>query len=364
MEAIGGRLAPLDLDVMAFQEVWTADTREVLVRAGRAAGLANAWHTDTTLGGSGLLVLSRLPILDVHFRRFTLRGRPERIAHGDYYGGKGFALIRLKSDLGPFTLINTHLHARHGGDMRHEYRAVRTGQIVDLALKARETRDPIVSAGDFNFQEGQAGYSVLTGLTGFRDAAAEIDRRQPTVFRENVYRALRRKPERRIDYLFVRDGRHLGVTTRSVERVFDEVLDFGGRPASYSNHAGVMADFSIGPPAATPPHRPDHRTIELASRLLTEGRDDARRRQRSGRALASAGVGGAALALCGMRSKSLTRRRFLRQGLQTAGVAALTPGVGFSILSEYFVPDELAGFDVLSQRLTQFEVDASDEAIA
>jgi sphingomyelin phosphodiesterase 2 len=364
MEAIGRRFAPLDLDVMAFQEVWTADAREILLRAGRVAGLANTWHTDATFGGSGLLVLSRLPILDVHFQRFTLRGRPERIDHGDYYGGKGFALIRLKSDAGPFTLINTHLHARHGGDMSHEYRAVRTGQIVELAVRARKTRDPIVSAGDFNFQEGQAGYSVLTGLTGFRDAAAEIDRRQPTVFRGNVYRALRGKPDRRIDYLFIRDGRRLGVTTRSVERVFDEILDFGGHPASYSNHAGVMADFSIGPRTAAPARPPDHRAVELASRLLTEGRDDARRRQRSGRVLASAGVGGAALALCGMRSKSVTRRGFLRQGLQSAGLVALTPGFGFSILSEYFVPDELAGFDALSRRLTQLDTDASDEAIA
>jgi hypothetical protein len=40
------------------------------------------------------------------------------------------------------------------------------------------------------------------------------------------------------------------------------------------------------------------------------------------------------------------------------------PGVVFSILSEYVVPDEVDAFDALSQRLTQLGVDENEEAIA
>jgi endonuclease/exonuclease/phosphatase family metal-dependent hydrolase len=364
MKAIGGQLARLDLDAMAFQEVWTDDAREILLRGGRAAGLANAWYDDAVFGGSGLLVLSRLPIEGVHFERFTLRGEPERITQGEYYVGKGFARVRLTTDAGPVTLINTHLHARYGGSVSHEYRALRAAQVVELALRARETGDLIIAAGDFNFQEGQAGYGVLTGLTGFRDSAAEIDRRQPTVFRGNVYRTLREKPARRVDFLFVRDGRRLGVATKRVDRVFDEVIDFGGRPASYSNHAGILAEFEIAPRTATSVGPPDRRAIELASQLLSEGRDEARRRQRAGRVVAGAGMGFAVAALGGVRVKPMTRRKVLCRALRSAGLVAVMPGVGFSILSELFVPDDLAAFDAISRRLSQFDLDPTDEAIA
>jgi endonuclease/exonuclease/phosphatase family metal-dependent hydrolase len=364
IRAIGERLDSLAVDVMAFQEVWTADFRRTLIAAGRGAGLSEVWHNDAAFGGSGLLVLSRLPIRDVKFEQFSLRGQPERITQGDYYGGKGFARIRLDTADGPITLVNTHLHARYGRRVAHEYRALRAAQIVELAIRARETEDPIVATGDFNFEEDEVGYGVLVGLTGFRDTAVEIDRRQPTVHRGNTYRSTSRKADKRIDYVFVRDGRHVGVRTRWVERVFDEPFVVDGRPASYSNHAGVLSEIEIVPGSAGSRHQPDRRAVELAGSLLTEGRSEAIRRQRSGRTLAGVGLGGAAVALGALRTPPLTRRRLLRRGLQAAGLLALTPALGYSILSEYFVPDELEGFDAIAQRLSEFDRRRGDGAIA
>jgi len=359
MQAIGRRLGDLRVDVVAFQEVWTADVRSILIRAGRAAGLDACWHTDASLGGSGLLVLSRLPILDVQFERYTLRGQPERITQGDYYGGKGFARIRLNTPVGPVTVVNTHLHARYGGNVPHEYRALRAGQVVQLARRVRETPDPILAAGDFNFQEDQAGYAVLTGLTGFRDSAAEAANPQPTVFSANAYRGNPKKPDRRIDYVFVRDGGALAVETRSSVRIFDEAIEIDGRAAAYSNHAGVLAEVAVVPRALASPPPPKRSAIELAAQLLTEGRREAERRQHHNRMLAGAGIGGAGIALGALRSEPMTRRRLLRNALQAAGLAAITPGVAYSILSEYFVPDELAGFEAVTQQLSQLGGEAS-----
>ncbi len=42
MRAIGRRLPDLDLDAIAFQEVWIPDARATLVAAGRRAGLDQA----------------------------------------------------------------------------------------------------------------------------------------------------------------------------------------------------------------------------------------------------------------------------------------------------------------------------------
>ena len=46
IDAIGQRLESLEVDIVAFQEVWTAEARSSLVRAGRAAGLLHVWDGD------------------------------------------------------------------------------------------------------------------------------------------------------------------------------------------------------------------------------------------------------------------------------------------------------------------------------
>ncbi|MBW1685013.1 MAG: endonuclease/exonuclease/phosphatase family protein, partial [Deltaproteobacteria bacterium] len=206
MRAIGAKLSGLDLDAIAFQEVWTGEARGILLRAGRKAGLPHAWYNDTALGGSGLLVLSRLPIEAVHFERFVLPGRPQRVDHPDYYGGKGFTRVRLATAAGPVIFVDTHLHARYGGDVAHEYLAYRIGEVVQMALRLAVVREPLIAAGDFNFREGDPEYRVLQGLTRLRDVAAELGRPEPTVFRGNPFRAGGRKTDRRIDFLFIRDG--------------------------------------------------------------------------------------------------------------------------------------------------------------
>jgi endonuclease/exonuclease/phosphatase family metal-dependent hydrolase len=354
MRAIGDVLPPLDLDIIAFQEVWTSKARDYLIAGGRNAGLTHVWHTDTSFGGSGLMVLSRLPIESAHFERFALRGPPEEIAQGDFYGGKGFVVVRLKTPAGPLTLVNTHLQARYSKSVPHEYRALRTGQIVQLAINAMELEDPVFATGDFNFGDDDVGHRVLTGLTGFRDVAAELEHREPTVIRSNPYRTMRWKPDRRSDYVFVRNGARSRLKPVSVSRVFDEAFTLGGRPAALSNHAGVMAEIEVAPGDIMGARRlfdPD--TVELAQRLLSEGIAEAQERQRGGRTWVGAGIGWALMGAVGTRKLSTTRRRLLRGALRGAAVAALAPAVGLSILSEVYVPNELRAFERLAQRLSQ-----------
>jgi sphingomyelin phosphodiesterase 2 len=360
MRAIGAELPSLDLDAIAFQEVWTAEARRILLRGGREAGLVHAWHNDSDLGGSGLLVLSRLPIETVAFERFFLPGRPQRIDHPDYYGGKGFARVRLATPAGPVTFLDTHLHARYGGDVAHEYLAYRIGEIVQMAMRIAVAHEPLIAAGDFNFREGDPEYRVFRGLARVRDVAAEFGRPEPTIFGDNPFRGGTSNNGRRIDFLFVRDGRQLGVRARETRRVFDDVFELGGRPASYSDHAGVLAELEIERSSPVPASGLDPEAARLASRLLAEGRRLAERQRRGDRALAGIGFGTALLAAAGVRRPSVTRRRLLRAGLQGAGILALTPSVGFSILSEVFTPYELRAFDHLAALLDRASSEAAD----
>ena len=142
-----------------------------------------------------------------------------------------------------------------------------------------------------------------------------------------------------------------------VERVFDEPLELGGSPASYSDHAGVLAEIEISE-NRRPLEAPDRGAIELAAHMLSEGRAEAEQRQRGRRAWAGVGLGCAALASMGARSVDVSRRRLLRGSLQCAALAALAPGVGLSILSEVFVPSEIRAFEALATRLTGIDPDA------
>jgi endonuclease/exonuclease/phosphatase family metal-dependent hydrolase len=357
MRAIGAHLAALDLDAISFQEVWTSQARKILQTAGRRAGLVHAWHTTASLGGSGLLVLTRLPLAAVRFERFALPGLPQRLDHPDYYGGKGFVSLRLATAAGPVSLINTHLHARYARDVSHEYRGYRIGEVVQIAMGMRRTREPIVAAGDFNFGEGDPEYRAFRGLTGARDLAAELDRREPTVFRGNPYRSGHSKP-RRIDFVFGRDGREHGIRVREIRRVFDGVFELGRHLATYSDHAGVLAELEIQPRESSPLPLLDPEAARLASQLLAEGRARAEQRRRGDRTAAGIGLCGALLASAAVRDSRVTRRRLLRGALQGAGLLALTPSVGYSVLSEVFAPDELRAYDRLAARLDRAQSDS------
>lgn len=364
MRAIGARLGALAVDAIAFQEVWTPRARAALIEAGRRVGLDHSWHSAESYagyGGSGLLVLSRFPARRSRFERFALRGPPERLAQGDFYADKGFVHVELETPEGPVALLDTHLHARYPSRAPHEYRALRAGQVVQLAIAVNRIREPLIAAGDFNFQERDPGYRVLGGLTGLRDAAAALDRREATVVRRTAYRG-GRKPDKRIDFVFVRDGVGASVSPLSTERVFDEALVLDAEPAAYSDHVGVLAEFDIAKGASRAPHTPNPSAVALARSLLSEGRIDAELRQRDTRVWAGAGLGCAAVAAAGLRGLGTTRRQLLRGALRAAAVLALAPSAGLSLLSEVYVPDELHAFEELEAELAS--LDPRSESIA
>ncbi len=228
-------------------------------------------------------------------------------------------------------------------------------------MASHKTDHPILALGDFNFPENDPEYAIFTGLTGMRDVAADLDRRQPTVWGENVYR--RKSALKREDYVFARDGGSQGVVPVQIDRAFDETLELAGKRASYSNHGGLVAEFEVSP-RGRPLARPDRGVIQRARELLSEGRADAERRQRGGRTWAGVGLGCATVASVGLRSRDLTRRRMLRGSLQCAALAALAPGVGLSVLSEVFVPDEIRAFDALVARLQRAWPETLSELIA
>jgi hypothetical protein len=124
--------------------------------------------------------------------------------------------------------------------------------------------------------------------------------------------------------------------------------------ASASNHAGVLAEIELVPGAGRPLTPPSAQAAALATSILREGRREVKQRRRDDRVWAGAGIGAAALAAMSMRDRRVSRRRLLRTALQGAALLALTPGVGFSVVSEVLTPDELRAFDRLAERLAHW----------
>ena len=342
MREIGRRLAALELDAIAFQEVWTGAARDRLIEAGHRAGLVNAWHRKRVVIGSGLLVLSRLPIDDVDFDRFALRARAS--AKDELLGGKGFARVTLRTPQGRLALVDTHLHAGTVVEGESGVRAHRTAQIVQLAGEMRELSEPVLVVGDLNCEESDPEHEVLRGLTGLRDLGVETGERAPTALRSNPYRAGRSKGDRRIDYVLARDGERIALRPVSVERVFDEPFSIDGRGAACSDHAGVLAEVEVSP---TPPSiraPADLAALDLASRLLGEGAEAARRDRRHYRTEAGIGFAAALLAVTGTRAPAVSRRALLRGALTIGAVTALAPSLESSLSSEWLASGEIDAF--------------------
>jgi len=289
-------------DVWAFQEVWTGEARRILSEAAR--------HLHVAHGGGGLLVASRLPLEAPRFRAYALRGIATHVHRGDYAGGKGFLRVALAGPDGPISLVTTHLHAQYDPDGRDPYHAHRTGQVVELASDLRSAPDPLIALGDFNVREGRPEHRVLLGLTGLRDAALELDRREPTS-----------SSGTRIDYVFLRGG----LAPVAIERL-----------EGYSDHAGLIATLEPGPPRAG---SLEPAVAELARPILAEGLAEARDRRTRDRLLAAGAAG------TGLAATRWTRRRFVAASL----ALPLVGGFGFS--AEVWEGGEVAAFERVAAML-------------
>lgn len=345
MEAIGGRLAAFDADAVVFQEVWSPSARRRLVAAGRATGYTEIWSRSGSIGASGMLVLSRLPIRESRFIRFALCGFPQDITRGDYYGGKGIAILTLDTPAGPVALLSTHL-IPHYGDYGPEdtYMGHRIAEVVELAGALEQIDIPAIVVGDFNFTEREPEYKVLKGLSGLTDVAAVLDRREETIIPGSPYRTNERPPGVRIDYVFTRDGVERTAVPHTISRVLDETIEINGNPAGYSDHAGLLAEINLD---NARPFRPplDAEAVARAAGYLREGRAKAEVRRSNHLSVAT---GGGAVAMVAIGSASMTpisRRRLLRAALIGLPAVALASSAGFGVVANRVGADEIVGYD-------------------
>lgn len=231
-------LAP---DLVCFQEsIETADYQQAadLLEPGYLILEQHGRHPD----GTGITIASRWPIersaeVDLHVTPRT----------GDFPCSALLAEVTAPGPLGSIVLVN------HLPDWELEFEYEREQQAV-VAARAIESFAPpgahVIVAGDLDADPQSTSIRFWTGRTSieglsvcYRDAWESIHEGEPghTFTPRNALVASPDWPFRRIDYIFVRCGRHTGSTLEIVDcRLAFDQPDAG---VWATDHFGLIADL-------------------------------------------------------------------------------------------------------------------------
>jgi endonuclease/exonuclease/phosphatase family metal-dependent hydrolase len=354
MRGLASRLPGVDLDVLFIQEAWTDEVRDTLRKAALAADFEVAEGLDSS---GGLMVFSRLPIRTSEFEIFRFRGDPERLAQGEFLGGKGFQTLTLEGENGPLSVINTHLHARYRRSRPRLNSAVRTAQMMQIIGAMSELDGTVVVGGDFNCTKGDAEYRIFRALTHVVELGD--GRSHPTLAKSNYYKRNRKSPDKRVDYLFVRPDPGVLWDSFGAAPLFAEPELIRRRDRSLSDHFGFQAAFAWSPLVIRPQFRassaPDPKIFELARVLLRIGQEEADRRERVHFRSAGSWALGAALAVGLRRYPAIRRRHFLRTSSAALALFALAPAIGYGALARVDSDNKRDAFDDANEILAQLE---------
>jgi len=133
-------------------------------------------------------------------------------SHQFHYFRKGVKRLVIELELEAFTIFLVHLSLK----FRH-----RQYQLQDLQLMVKDTRKPVIAAGDFNALWGDREIQSFLAVTGLKNANGLGRLSQPS-----------RSPRRQLDYIFC--SPEIRATSFQVPQV------------KLSDHAPLICDFEIG----------------------------------------------------------------------------------------------------------------------
>lgn len=248
MRAIGRAIAEMDFDVVGFQEVFYVKDRRLLIEAAARAGLVYSHYFHSGVMGSGLLTLSRYPIVQTSFKRFKLNGRPQDLVRMDYYAGKGVGRVRMATPDGPVDVYNSHLIAPYLEFGPDRFAAHRVAQAVEMGRYIVEQSSEVaaVLVGDMNCYPDDTTYATMVLAGSLLEACNEAcaGETEAILADRNGYATIH--PPDHYDYVFGRSGPKHHLVSKRTRFVL------GGEPEpnpdglrGYSDHYGVLAEFEM-----------------------------------------------------------------------------------------------------------------------
>lgn len=258
MEAISTYLQESCHTVVCLQEVWSEDDY-LFIKEKLKRNLPYSHYFYSGVLGSGLCVFSKWLIQDVFFHQWPLNGYIHKIHHGDWFGGKGVGLCRIRVKNRLVNIYCTHLHAEyHEDDIYLAHRTLQAHSTAEFVNLTKSTADVSILAGDLNTGPGDLSYRLITELPSLIDPYdLECENTNPAVRKatgtndnaNNSYsdkKQVKLCPEgKRIDHILY----HVN------SQWAGEVMNFGnpledrvpGQQFSYSDHNAVALELHMRP---------------------------------------------------------------------------------------------------------------------
>ncbi|MCX6929744.1 MAG: endonuclease/exonuclease/phosphatase family protein, partial [Verrucomicrobia bacterium] len=189
---IARELERLDPDIILLQEAWTANARKAAPTNGTWA-IARAAGQRTFFQQSGLVTLSKFPILGGEFYPFS------RAAYPDRFVNKGVLKVTVQLPRGQVLNVwNVHLQE---GD----WPKIRRSQVRELVSRVQAAKDGQIAdliGGDFNCTPESPSCRILANSLG--PSVLQLDGTAPFV----TWDKLSAKPGagQTIDYIFIRES--------------------------------------------------------------------------------------------------------------------------------------------------------------
>lgn len=235
-----------EVDVVCLQEVYLAEAEEMFARLDqphKRRDYARARWKPPTIGGSGLAIASRHPIVSTESRRFIGSNvGAERLAR------KGVMHARLDVHGTLVDFFVTHLQSGYGV-APERVRARQLAQLREHVAELGAPDRPSIVCGDLNVDGRSATrskeYATLQRIfDGFEDLGAADDR---TTFHPHpahnplAHRFEPGAPEQRIDYVLFRAAN--GARATPPKRILDTVLE--GTRTHPSDHYGLRVSLTL-----------------------------------------------------------------------------------------------------------------------
>ncbi|XP_014479972.1 PREDICTED: putative neutral sphingomyelinase isoform X2 [Dinoponera quadriceps] len=249
MSAIAETCASREYDIICLQEVWSeSDFKTIKAKVQEVLPYSHYFYSGVM--GSGICILSRYPIHEVMFHKWPLNGYVHKIHHGDWFGGKGVGLCKIKIRDMFVNIYVVHLHAEYNRE-NDEYKAHRVLQAFDTAQFVRMTSggaDAVILTGDLNTEPQDLAYRIIRGVAGLTDACPNsVSHIGTNECANNSYttsKIARTRPEgKRIDYILYLDSSAIKAEITNYELPLPNRVPY--KDFSYSDHEAVTATLKF-----------------------------------------------------------------------------------------------------------------------
>ncbi|MBI5122787.1 endonuclease/exonuclease/phosphatase family protein [Candidatus Roizmanbacteria bacterium] len=194
----------------------------------------------------GLLIVSKLPIEKMIFKRFDKLGSLNNISFFSHIVQNGLLMAKIKDQ--PIVIINAHTFSDFEFDWSQtnkyyehvEDEVKQTASEINTLVNQKKT---VIIAGDFNMKKDSTLYKDFLQKTGATDTFNSET--SPTYYNDRLDYKFKGKISARIDFVFVNEGKKK-IKIASHSPMFNKEYPITDKKLSYlSDHIGLQVKFDI-----------------------------------------------------------------------------------------------------------------------